>query len=578
MAEETVMKKTPSTAKPAEEKSVNKEKESLPAISASPHIRKGPTTTGIMADVLIALVPAAAMGIYNFGYRAALMILICITGCMVFEYLSGLLLRRPGNTVRDLSAAVTGMLLALNLPVDLPYWMALLGCLFGIVVVKQLFGGIGQNFMNPALAARCFLVMSFVGPMTHFTYDAVTTATPLYVLRTQGVGNIDLWSMFIGKEAGTIGETSAAALLLGALYLLFRGVIRLTIPASYIGTFSLLILIYGLTEKMNAEELFRYTVAHVTSGGLILGACYMATDYTTSPITGKGRIVYGILLGLLTFFFRIFGSNTEGVSYAIIIGNLLVPMIEMVTKPKAFGHGYEKKSLSENRGFLPPLVTDEEGKPVADRSEKKNSPLRILISICLIALLAGGLLGAVYALTKAPIEETANRKKQESYRAVMSEATDYIETDDLEKENAMLEKEGFAGVTLEIRALAMKEDEPVGNIWVVTTHEGYAGDIRMAVGIRDGRVTGVEMLSIGETAGLGLEARDNPDFTAQYVDKNADYFTVTKNSPQEEDQIQAITGATITSGAVTNAVNAALAADRFLQSDSFVQEGGSEDE
>ena len=192
-------------------------------ISASPHIRSRNSTTSIMGDVLIALLPASAMGVYNFGFRAALMILVCVISCMVFEYLSELVMKRR-STVRDLSAAVTGLLIALNLPVSLPFWMAILGSCFAIVVVKQLFGGIGQNFMNPALAARCFLVMSFVGPMTKFTYDAVTTATPLAVLREQGVGAVSVWKMFLGTEAGTIGETSVAALLIGAAYLLIRNV------------------------------------------------------------------------------------------------------------------------------------------------------------------------------------------------------------------------------------------------------------------------------------------------------------------------------------------------------------------
>ena len=524
-------------------------------ISASPHIRRGQTTTGIMADVLIALLPASVMGVYNFGYRAALLMLICVTGCVVTEYLTELLLKRE-NTVRDLSAAVTGLLIALNLPVELPYWMALLGCVFAIVVVKQLFGGIGQNFMNPALAARVFLVMSFAGPMTRFTVDAVTTATPLSVLRTGGVNAISLWDMFLGTEAGTIGETSAAALLTGALYLLIRRVIRITIPLSYIGSFALFIVIYGLTQDMTCMGLFRFTAAHICGGGLILGACFMATDYVTSPITEKGKVIFGILLGGITFCFRIWGSSTEGVSYAIIICNLLVPLIEMITKPKSFGEGYEKKSISENRGWLKPVVLDEEGKPV--KQPGKEGPLRILVTICIIALLSGGLLGGVYVLTEKPIAETAERKKQESYRAVMPDAESYAEDTEVDGLNVMLENADISGVTVDSRVTALKDgDTVVGSIYIVTSHEGYAGDIKMAVGIKDGAVTGVTMLSIGETTGLGMEARDDPSFTAQYVGKD-ELLEVVKTEPVEEDEIQAITGATITSKAVTNAVNAVI--------------------
>ena len=383
-------------------------------ISASPHIRSRNSTTSIMGDVLIALLPASAMGVYNFGFRAALMILVCVISCMVFEYLSELVMKRP-NTVRDLSAAVTGLLIALNLPVSLPFWMAILGSCFAIVVVKQLFGGIGQNFMNPALAARCFLVMSFVGPMTKFTYDAVTTATPLAVLREQGVGAVSVWKMFLGTEAGTIGETSVAALLIGATYLLIRRVIRLTIPFFYLATFAVCITIYCLTKDMSAWDTLRFVSALVCGGGLVLGAFFMATDYTTSPITEKGKVLYGILLGVLTFCFRIYGNSAEGVSFAIIISNLLVPMIEMITKPKAFGEGFEKKTLSENRGWLEPVVLDEEGNGMpSSEADKKEKPFRIVIAICLIAVISGAMLGLVYAVTKKPIEDTAERKLQES--------------------------------------------------------------------------------------------------------------------------------------------------------------------
>ena len=551
-------------------------------ISASPHIRSGSTTTGIMLDVIIALIPASVMGVWQFGVRAALMILICVVACMTFEYLSELLMKRR-NTVRDLSAVVTGLLLALNLPVELPYWMAVLGCLFAIVVVKQLFGGIGQNFMNPALAGRCFLMLSFAGHMTRFTLDAVTTATNLSVLRTEGLGAVSVWDMFLGTEAGTIGECSAAALLAGAAYLLIRRVIRLTIPVFYIGSFAICLAIYCLVQEMTAWNTLRFISAHLCGGGLMLGACFMATDYVTSPITGKGRMLYGCLLGLLTFCFRIYGSSTEGVSYAIIIGNLLVPIIEMITKPKAFGKGYEKKSISENRGFLEPVALDEEGRPVR---KKEAGIFRITFTICAIALLAGGLLGTVYAVTKDPIAKTAEKKQQEAYRAVMPDGDSYTGeageetreeyilpdgTADMDKVNEELEKAGFTKVTVDYRARALSGDTWVGDIWIITSHEGYAGDIKMAIGLRGTEITGIRMLSIGETNGLGMEARDDPSFTAQYTNKQVDSFTVVKNAPEKDEEIQAITGATITSKAVTNAVNAVIAAEEIM-----IGEGGTQ--
>lgn len=308
----------------------------LRKISSSPHVRSGLTTGGIMLDVVIALFPASIVGVYNFGFRAFLIILITIASCVAFECLYQKLTKRK-STVGDFSAVVTGLLLALNLSADVPYWMPILGSAFAIIIVKQLFGGIGQNFMNPALGARCFLLLSFTGQMTTFTYDAVTTATPLAVIKDGGT--VDLFRMFIGSTAGTIGETSAAALLLGLLYLLVRKIISPRIPLFYVGTFGVLIFIYALLTGM--DNPWYFLAAQLCGGGLMLGAVFMATDYVTSPVTPNGKIVFGVLLGVLTFCFRMFGASAEGVSYAIIIGNLFVPLIERFTVPKSFGKGAE---------------------------------------------------------------------------------------------------------------------------------------------------------------------------------------------------------------------------------------------
>jgi len=239
-------------------------------------------------------------------------------------------------TVLDLSAAVTGLLLALNVPSTLPVGMLIIGCFFAIIIVKQLFGGLGQNFMNPALAARCFLLISFTGRMTTFTYDGVTGATPLAILKggTEVVGmSTNLWNMFIGTIGGTIGETSVIALLVGAAYLLVKKVIHIRIPFTYIASFAVFILLFAPDHQFDMLFLMK----ELCGGGLILGAFFMATDYVTSPITSNGKIVYGIILGLLTGLFRMFGSSAEGVSYAIIISNMLVPLIEKYTPPKSFG-------------------------------------------------------------------------------------------------------------------------------------------------------------------------------------------------------------------------------------------------
>lgn len=306
-------------------------------ISSSPHIRDRESTTNIMGQVLLALMPATLFGIYNFGIRALVIILITVISCVFFEAVFEKLTHRK-NTIMDLSAALTGLLLALNLPVDVPFWLPVIGSFFAIVVVKQVFGGLGQNFMNPALGARCFLLISFTGKMTTFTYDAVTTATPLANLKAGE--SVDVKAMFLGTTAGTIGETCALALIAGGIYLLVRGIINYRIPLFYIGTFAVLILIYGMAAGRGLD--FSFLFAHLFGGGLMLGAFFMATDYVTSPITPMGKIYFGMLLGLLTFLFRIFGGSAEGVSYAIILGNLLVPLIERITVPKSFGKGAEK--------------------------------------------------------------------------------------------------------------------------------------------------------------------------------------------------------------------------------------------
>lgn len=304
-------------------------------VSSSPHVRDKATTGSIMLMVVIALLPATFFGIYNFRHEHAwLLVLVTTAAAVLTEYIYERALHKP-ITVRDCSALVTGLLLALNLPPTLPVWMGALGSIFAILVVKQLFGGLGQNFMNPALGARCFLLICFTGRMTTFTYDTVTGATPLAALKAGE--SVDTMSMLLGNTAGTIGETSVIALLVGAIILLWTGIIDLRIPGTYIVTFVVFILLFG----GHGFDL-QYVTAHLCGGGLMLGAWFMATDYVTSPITKRGQIVYGICLGILTGLFRLFGGSAEGVSYAIIISNLLVPLVEKVTLPKPFGKGGEK--------------------------------------------------------------------------------------------------------------------------------------------------------------------------------------------------------------------------------------------
>lgn len=304
-------------------------------VSSSPHVRAKDDTSRIMLYVIIALMPTTFFGIFNFGLRALLLVAVCIITCVLSEFLFEKAVGKK-STIKDLSAVVTGLLLALNLPHTLPVWQAVLGSVFAIVVVKMLFGGLGQNFMNPALGGRVFLLISFAATMTNFEYDGVASATPLALLKNgEAVNTLD---MLIGRCGGTIGETSAICILIGAIILILLGVIDLTIPGVYILSFAIFIILFG-GHGFDAT----FLVAHLCGGGLMLGAFFMATDYVTSPITPMGKIIFGICLGVLTGVFRIFGNSAEGVSYAIIFSNLLVPLIEKVTVPRAFGVVRPKK-------------------------------------------------------------------------------------------------------------------------------------------------------------------------------------------------------------------------------------------
>lgn len=311
------------------------EEKKMYKVSSNPHVRSKVSTNGIMMMVVLALMPATGFGIYNFGIRALLHVLITVGAAVLTEFVFGLL--RKKQTISDLSAVVTGLLLALNLPVSAPLWIGAMGSVFAILVVKMLFGGLGQNFMNPALAARCFLLISFPALMTDFTCDAYTGATPLAALKAGEVVNVT--DMIIGKTAGTIGETSMIAIVLGACILIMAGIIDLKIPGSYIVSFAVFVLVFG-----GRGFDLQYLSAQLAGGGLMLGAFFMATDYVTRPITGKGQVVFGIFLGIMTGIFRIFGPSAEGVSYAIILGNIVTPLIEKFTMPVPFGGKVGKKN------------------------------------------------------------------------------------------------------------------------------------------------------------------------------------------------------------------------------------------
>ena len=316
--------------------------------TSNPHIRGSETTRSIMLDVIIAMLPALAFAIFNFGLRALTLTAVSVVGCIFWEWLYRKLMKKP-QSIGDLSCVVTGMLLAFVCPVQMPYWMILIGDFFAIIVVKQLFGGIGKNFLNPALAGRAVLLASYAGTMTSWVdpaagkapiigsvADVVTTATPLAVMKTGDfaalTGTYNVGNMFIGQIPGSLGEVSALALLIGGAYLIWRKVINWQTPVSYIATVAVLTFLFP--KQGSGIEWMLYSIF---GGGLFLGAFFMATDYATSPVTKKGQLIFGIGCGLFTVLIRYFGSYNEGVCYSIMVMNLLVALIDKYTKPTRFG-------------------------------------------------------------------------------------------------------------------------------------------------------------------------------------------------------------------------------------------------
>lgn len=557
-------------------------------ISSSPHVRSKDTTSDLMFDVIIALIPATVFGIYKFGVHAALLVAVCMLSAMLSELIYEKLVKKT-VTVKDCSAILTGLLLALNLPPELPVWMAVIGSVFAIIVVKQLFGGLGQNFMNPALGARCFLLLSFSKQMTQFVYDGVTTATPLAVMKAGAQPDMDIVGyMFKGNIGGTIGETSVIALLIGAVYLLIKRVISPKIPLTYIGTFAACIAIYAAVKDYSVLE---YTLAHLCGGGLMLGAWFMATDYVTSPITPWGKVIFGVMLGLLTFVLRIFGSGAEGVSYAIIISNLFVPLIERVTAPRAFGAGADSKpdsgktAANEQRekqdgkkklnNKTPKSDTSDNNTNKTDaNNETQNTKskfdikgiVKAVIVIFVITLVMGAALGAVYDITKKPILEANLKAKEEAYKEIYPDAAAIVSVEEQSESitneflNDTLHTVGYKDSTIdEFNLVADQDGRFIGTIVIVTNKNGYGGDIQLAVGISltENKITGISFLTLNETVGLGMKANE-AEFKDQFKDVPLGEISYTKTGSDSANVIDAISGATITTSAVTDGVNSAV--------------------
>lgn len=324
-------------------------KPSVLVVSHAPHINGSDTVPKIMLDVIIALMPALIAGVFVFGMRALIVALTCVVSSAAAEYIWCRILKKP-NSTGDLSAVVTGLILALNVPASLPLWMAVIGSVFAIIIVKQFFGGIGHNFMNPALGARAFLMASWAlamtrwyAPGTHLPLfgvpDAVTSATPL---AANSADKFSYLTLFLGNHGGCIGETSALAILIGAAYLVIRRVIRLRVPLIFIGTVAVGTWIFGGSGGLfTGDPLYQ-----ILSGGLMLGACFMATDYTTSPTTPKGQIVFALGCGIITVLIRIWGGYPEGVSYSILLMNVATPLIERLTAPRRYGFVKEKEAAA----------------------------------------------------------------------------------------------------------------------------------------------------------------------------------------------------------------------------------------
>ena len=524
-----------------------------PHMSASPHLRNRLTTGKVMGQVLLSLLPAAVVGVVVNGFHAFLVIAVCMLSAVAAEALFCLAVRRP-NTAKDGSAAVTGLLLALCLPASVPLYVPVLGGVFAILVVKCLFGGLGKNFMNPALAARCFLLISFGSVMTRFTVDGVSCATPLADL-TAG-RSVDILSAFLGVSNDVIGG-SVAGMLVGGIYLWLVGGITLHIPLSVLVSFTVFVGLFGGHGFDPA-----YLAAHLCSGGIVMGAVFMATDPVTSPTNAFGHLIYGTIIGVLSGIFRVYGSATDSVSYAIITANLLVPVIDEFGIPLPYG-----LRSGAQEGKKPGPVVPKEA-----------------VILCVITLVAGICLSGVYAVTKEPIARQQLAASLASYQEVCPGA-DKIAYD--EKLSAAVEAldgkvygSDFGKAYINEAVVGTAGGEVVGYVVSVTSGDGVEGDITLSVGLSaNGTVTGIAFTELNETPGMGSLCGE-PAFKDQFLGVKTDWFVLSGSGTVVEGTsettgtadsgqsipittgstaaIDGVTGATKSSRAVVNAINAAL--------------------
>ena len=494
-------------------------------ISSSPHARDKWSTAFIMRVVLLALMPATLVGVIHYGLHALLVVLVSVATAVLCEFLFDKLCHKP-DTWKDGSAAVTGLLLALCLSPSVPLHLPVLGSMFAILVAKCCFGGLGKNFINPALAGRCFLLISFGRAMSSFQLDGVSSATPIALLMNGKA--VDITRMFLGTASGVIGG-SVLALMAGGLALWALDFIHGEICFSVLGGFTLYL---GLFGGQGFDP--KFLLAHLCGGGVVMGAFFMATDYVTSPVSRLGQFIYGCLIGVLGGIFRLWGNTADSFSYAIIIGNVCTPLIDtyIVQKPLAY------RKIGKTR-------------PV------KREPFRIpkpVIALTIIAVLAGLALSGVFFMTKDTIADQELAREREAYKAVCPDAASFDDAEEAKDAIAAM-----AGESTRVNEALVAKDE-AGNVIgyaLNVTGKGFGGDVTMALGLTaDGKISGISFTELNETAGLGMRA-DEPAFKDQFIDRSGQ-LTLVKGDASGEQEISAITGASVTSGAVISAVNAGL--------------------
>lgn len=499
-------------------------------VSSGPHIRSKLTTGSVMADVALALVPATLFGIYRYGLHAFLVIAASIFASVMTEFIFDYIAKRP-NTVTDGSAVVTGLLLALSLPPAVPLYIPIIGGIFAILFVKCFFGGLGKNFMNPAVTARCFLLISYGSLMTNYSVDAVSSSTPLAALKAGETINVT--ALYVGQTSGVIGG-SALALLLGGLILWVMGGITFEIPLSCIVAFTAFMALFG---GQGFDPVF--LLAHICGGGVLMGAFFMATDPVTSPVTSRGQVVYGAIMGILAGLFRVYGTAADSFSYAILISNMLVPFIDKLPIPKPLGY---KNGEYKERQFP-----------------------KAAVNLTVITLIAGLVLSSVYMLTKSKIDEQKMAASAASYQEVCPDAESFSYDDTI---NAAIEALGgetydasFGKTYVNEAVVGEAADGSVaGYVISVTSGDGFEGNITLAVGISpDGTVNGISFTELNETAGMGMLCGEDA-FKSQFSGVQTDAFTLNKAGGSTADnEIDSVSGASTSSGAVVNAVNTALA-------------------